>query len=296
MKKGILINDTSGEHHIGCDTVVDNIKRLSANVGIEIFASFTRQNVKNRIPKLKEAIHSCDIVIVNGEGSLHDSYGRNFLVTLLKLIPKGKKAVLINSLWYKMGQVADMNKFSLISFREQRSFNEFYNTYIKLQKKIYCIPDVIFAVDIEGNDNIGYGDSVSGNISNRLSKHDNYFPLDYKRTFKAKTYHQEFFADDVQYYIKWLKTLDLHVTGRFHGLCLSAIAGTPFLVFPSNAEKIEALLHDMGCSELLIKSTDEIYNKKELAKELVVEAMNYVPVAKLRIRNLFQLIGDIANE
>ena len=297
FKTGILINDTSqNEHHIGCDNVIVNIKRLSKEIGIDITSSFTRQHVANKIPALKEAINKCDIVIVNGEGSLHDSYGKRFLIGILQLIPNGKKAVLINSLWHEMGKIPNMDKFSLISFRETKSCCKFILDHPELQSRTYITPDVIFALDIEHKNIIGYGDSVYGNKASQLSQKGNYFPLDYKRKATAnfpKEIH-EYKPSDVQDYIRWLKTLDLYVTGRFHGVCLSAIAGTPFLAFPSNAQKIEAIISNMvGTDELLIKKLEDVDNKKEIAQKLSFKIHQYAINAKEQIHNLFKNIGDL---
>lgn len=296
MRKGILVNDTSSEHHIGCDTVVANIKRLSKEVGIEITQTFTRQQVRNKL--CKEAFKTCDIIIVNGEGSLHDGYGRGFLTDVVSMIPDGKPAVLINSLWYNMGKVSNMNKFSIISFRETRSYNEFIANYPELKDKTMIVPDVIFALEIP-IERIGTGDSVYSNKANELSVCDNYFPLDYKRTSKAQFPNkiETYKPNDVYIYIKWLKSLNLYITGRFHGVCLSAIAGTPVLAIVSNTKKIEALLQDMtGISDsynLIITTLTDIDNKKEIAIKLSAKVHQYALDAKDRIKNLFVLIGNI---
>jgi len=293
MKTAILINDTSKERHLGCDAVIKNIFHLCKINQIEVIATFTRPDVKGRSSKVISAINSCDIVIVNGEGSLHDSYGRNFFLPLLNMIPKGKKAVLINSVWHNMGEVKDLDKFSLISVRERNSFDELITMYPR-HDKVYIVPDVIFYTEVPDKLNIGHGDSVKGNITSKLNGHNNYFPLDYRRKFKTKYNEIALKNDDIKSYLKWLKTLDLYITGRFHGVCLSALAGTPFLAFASNAKKIEGILRNMRCEELLIKSLDEIETKKELAFKLAPRAHLYAIDAKRKIEALFKNIRDIA--
>ena len=53
-------------------------------------------------------------------------------------------------------------------------------------------------------------------------------------------------AADEARYLALLGRARMHVTGRFHGICLSLVTGTPFLTTGSNSWKIEALLADAG--------------------------------------------------
>jgi len=292
-KLGILINDTSSEYHIGCDTVIYNIKRLCELNGIQITQTFTRRDV--RVPnKCDQAIKDCDIVIINGEGSLHDAYGRNFLQPLLNMIPDGKKTILINSLWYNMGKIEGIEKLKLITLRETDSYIRFRKDYPNYKYTVKIVPDIIFALPLSLT-NIGYGDSVYGNKTNMLNCHGNFFPLDYRRqSTPGKSI--ELKADNVYAYLKWLKSLDLYITGRFHGVCLSAMAGTPFLALPSNAGKIEAILKDMGCQDLLINSVEEKDQKIQVAQNLAPLAYEYAQKAREEITHLFKIIRRITYE
>jgi hypothetical protein len=51
---------------------------------------------------------------------------------------------------------------------------------------------------------------------------------------------------DEQHYLRELSRTKLHVTGRFHAVCLSMVTETPFLAVRSNSWKVEALLDDCG--------------------------------------------------
>jgi hypothetical protein len=291
MKTAILINDTSGEHHIGCNAVVATIKRLCKEREIEITQTFTRQDVRLDSPKLKEAITSCDIVIINGEGSCHDQYGRNWLIPLLQMLPN-KKAVLINSVWYNMGKVEGIEKLALISFRESNSYMDFMTHHNFIPAII--TPDVIFAVKPELF-NIGYGDSVFGNKTAILNKHDNFFPLDFRHPTSKARYLMNMKENSVDTYLAWLSTLNLYITGRFHGVCLSAIAGTPFLAMASNAHKIEGILKDMNCEELLIGSMEDVPQKIVLAQSIAYRPYQYAIEAYNKVHKLFDKIEVIVN-
>ena len=76
MKQAVILNDTSFESHHGCEVVVENIKRLLFKNGIETISTNSvgvdwEQN-KVFIRKLCES----DIVVVNGEGTIHHSQPR----------------------------------------------------------------------------------------------------------------------------------------------------------------------------------------------------------------------------
>ena len=290
-RKAILINDTSNEQHIGCNAVIRNIKLLCKINGIEITKTFTRQDVNNRF--CIQAIKDCDIVIINGEGSLHDGFGQRWLTLLLTMIPEGKKTVLINSVWHNMGKIEGINKLALISVRESNSYDSIKKDYPGLH--IYITPDVIFYTELPKELNIGYGDSNNGSVTSKLNTHGNYFPLTYRKK-GCCNYPLALNPKSMKSYLNWLSSLDLHITGRFHGVCLSAMAGTPFLAFESNARKIEGILKSMGCKNLLIKSLDEVEKKKELAIKLIPKAYLYAKVAKQNIEGLFKKIRNITYE
>ena len=97
----------------------------------------------------------------------------------------------------------------------------------------------------------------------------------------------------LQTYLIWLQSLDLYVTGRFHGLCLSALMGIPFLALSSNSHKIQAILKDMKCSELLITDIKKVANKKQQAIESLPKVYKYVQEAKKKIELLFEKIAQL---
>ena len=76
MKKAIIINDTTNELHHGCEMVIFNIKKLLKTNGIEVIGSnlagFNWRSNKELLNKMKTA----DLVLVNGEGTLHHAQDR----------------------------------------------------------------------------------------------------------------------------------------------------------------------------------------------------------------------------
>lgn len=299
MKNVLLINDTSEECHIGSCNVIKNICYLCKQNNMRVSNTCTRHFITDQSPsKMKTALDSAEIVIINGEGSLHHHPRRNtkWFPKILDRIPKDKKIVLINSLWQRMDNLGKesieifLDKIDLIAVRETYSYNDMIRLYPKTEK-IIVIPDIIFATEfLEAK--VGYGDSVDRKKRKMLKEKNNYLPLSY---IEAGTYLdiKKINLPSIIPYVTWLKSLELYVTGRFHGLCLSAMVGTPFLVFPSNSHKIEAILDDMNCPELLIHSLDEVEQKKEIAIQSISKAYNYANNAKGKIKNLFKKIGEL---
>jgi len=176
-----------------------------------------------------------------------------------------------------MGKFFDM--CDIISFRETLSGQEFIDNYGKTDR-MFIVPDVIFATKIPDL-NIGFGDSVVEETDEFLKEFYNYFPMHNSKT------------PDLNAYLLWLKSLDLHITGRFHGACLSILVGTPFFAIKSNSHKIEGLLKDMKCEHLLTDGAKPV-NIKNL--DLIVlrgRMKEYRIEAKERIEELFYRIGRL---
>jgi len=268
-----LINDTSNERHIGSFEVMDSIRKLCKRSHLKIECTMTRQEVVNSNKMTEQRMSSVDLVIVNGEGTMHR--GAIFLNHVLEALPKYKKAILINSVWDKMYIENEdlLKKFEFITVREGMSYHSLKRIYPETQ--IMLIPDIIFSVVPEEGGIIGYGDSVLSTLKVATSNKKNFFPMQ-----------PDAVSPDVHAYLTWLKTLELHVTGRFHGVCLSIMAETPFLAFPSNSHKTEGILQDMGAPDLLIGSFKEIEEKKELAKEKITLMQAYKENAKKKLETL----------
>jgi len=295
IKKVLLINDTSHEAHIGSRSVINVIRQLCAKYKIFLHNTLTRQQIKEfEKEDLKEIIERNDIVLINGEGSLHHHprTATKFFPEIMKLIPIEKKTVLINALWEKMnykGIKEDIKKLDLISFRESLSYNDFHSNFEHDNTRI--VPDLIFYNNFDNINKIGYSDSVKKEMRDTFKRKDTYMPLNY---IHVGTYlsPKELTYPSLNSYILWLKNLELFITGRFHGVCLSVLAGTPFLAYKSNSHKIQGLLKDMNCSicEISKKNHEKEYENK--AKEVFPKTHEYLINSKEKIDELFQ---DIAN-
>ena len=248
MKTAILLNDTSYESHIGSRTVVDSFDYLCKKYDIKVIKKYTRAQCIELIREIIPLFDKVDLILINGEGSLHHHPRPStaFFKIIMRYIKKRHKVVLFNTLWQDMkykGLSKHLRKINLISVRESYSYEELVKKYPK--EKLIITPDLIFHNEFKSEDRskIGYGDSVNHKIRSSFKRKANYFPLNFihSGTYKNPT---SLNYPSLQSYVTWLESLDLYITGRFHGVCLSAIAGTPFLSYPSNSHKIEGILHD----------------------------------------------------
>ena len=296
MKQAILVNDTSHEAHIGSKNVVKVIDTLCEKNNIEIIRKLSRPEIGGEGFDIDSALSKGELIIINGEGSLHDHprVSTAFFPYIMNNLRENQKAILINAVWQNMDYYeikSHIKRLDLISFRESYSYNNFKENFI--HSNLYIIPDFLFYFDdIDKRQIIGYGDSVLHRIRSTFKREDNYFPLGF---IDSGSYRDPDAVNipSIYAYITWLKTLDLYITGRFHGVCLAVLANVPFLTYNSNCHKIEGLLCDMGCEELLIKTKKDIRKKKEIAKELLPRAQLYLKSAKFKIENLFERISEL---
>lgn len=275
QKNAILLNDTSGESHVGCSQVITNIRLVCEANSIHITRTFTRQQIV-KDPRFSVVAHASDLIIVNGEGSLHHSPEcTESLLGISSKVPK----ILINSVWEKMYCCEDLlRNFFQISVRESRSFQEMKE--IVSMDKVRIVPDMIFySTGALEPQKLGYSDCVMPFVSSTLRKRSNYFPLQTEAS-----------SPDIHAYIAWLKSLDLYVTGRFHGVCLAMMLGIPFLAIPSNSFKIEGLLEDCNCTELMIRGLSEVEKKRGEAMQAVEKTLKYSSLAKGRIVDFFKRV------
>lgn len=100
-KRAILLNDTSGNNHWGCELTIRVLRENLARRGINLVVGIPIRTEWNTAG-FREAIRGADIVIVNGEGSLHGS--RDFAKEMLRVVEmreKHQSFFLINSVYGK---------------------------------------------------------------------------------------------------------------------------------------------------------------------------------------------------
>jgi|SaaInlStandDraft_7_1057024.scaffolds.fasta_scaffold81086_1 polysaccharide pyruvyl transferase WcaK-like protein len=174
LKKAVILNDTSFEDHHGCELVMENIHRLLKNNNIQVIATNPTNvdwfNNKHFVKKISKA----DIVIVNGEGTLHHAQPRaKNLITIGKYVKENFRipVVLINTTYQDNGDdfAEYLKYFDLIYVRDKLSQIELsrYNISSKV------VPDLTYYSTYNQNkenskNRIGVTDSVNTKLSEKL--------------------------------------------------------------------------------------------------------------------------------
>lgn len=148
MKTAILINDTSTKAHLGCRVVVSQIAQLAKSVGIRIATSASVHTDWREHPLLLASMRTADLVIVNGEGTLHD--GTRQARALAEVAPfckaAGVPSVLINSV-YERNDAAiakACQAFEKIYVRESVSGYEARQVGLEVE----VVPDLTLSSDV----------------------------------------------------------------------------------------------------------------------------------------------------
>ncbi len=269
----IVMNDTSRRSHHGCSRVMRLLNLGLARHGVQVIHHSMARSDWTREKGFAEALGQADLIVINGEGTLH--HGREAGRTLLNVIPaakaKGVPVALINALWQDNPPdwLDLLSGAALIATRDHRSAAE-----LSKLDNVRSLPDLSLSAGTEPQlgprDRLYFGDSVRWSTRRALAlaakrlKADALLPTKTRASslwtgkpfgpWLSAAYHgaAPFGLPPLQLaatetdYLRFLGRARMHVTGRFHGICLSLVTGTPFLTTGSNSWKIEALLADAG--------------------------------------------------
>lgn len=178
MKKAVLLNDTSYDHHYGCEVVMQNIRKALDARGIEVLYACPVGRDWKADSLCLSAIQTCDIVIVNGEGTIHHSKEKGkWLVEAASHADKlGKPAVLFNATYQENDEsfIPYLKAFHRIYVRESFSQRELHNQGVQSA----IVPDMTFYSSYPeadpqahfGEPLVGFSDSATSSIARRLYK------------------------------------------------------------------------------------------------------------------------------
>lgn len=274
-----IINDTDVDgYHFGCVRVMSTIRKQLVQRGLKPLGTIkVGLNWREANPALIRAV---DILIINGEGTLHhgSKKGLWMIEAARDVMDRGGKVAIINALWQDNPDswgdlIKDVN---ILACRDSRSSAKLEEL---TRRDVRCFGDLsLFGpVSLSEHPRFGVlvGDSVHSSVTTKLAEFSNLVPdaqlvpvtssLKFvsprltglrlaARTFyarqKQKRYLSRFpsalFVDNEAEYTELLSKKMLSVTGRFHAVCLSIATRTPFIAISSNSWKIEALIEDIG--------------------------------------------------
>jgi exopolysaccharide biosynthesis predicted pyruvyltransferase EpsI len=266
----LLLNDTSDQDHPGCRLVVKNTHGLCRRHGLHITSSVPHDTVITR-DLLDGRLDAVDIVMLNGEGTMHDDARKaeELLDAVARTKRLGKKAVLYNTLWQnnrRLNQYLDC--FDLIFARESYSARQIQEAGFDCS----VVPDMVFATSA---DNIPARRQVSDPVTLVLDSVKKDICVDLAR-FAAKNRYQfmpmhkkNYILIKKHFILNWtvrhrkllgtcqsdidfinkIAECDRLISGRFHGLCLGILLKKQVVAVSSNTHKIEGLFYDAGIPE-----------------------------------------------
>lgn len=274
--KVLVVNCTKSEGHHGCSRVYENTNTNLRKRGVnEIFYIPTEDDPLSEVHKSK--FEDADVIIVNGEGSIH--HGRKKAKSLL-LVGKlakslGKKSFLINSTIQDnpisfYDHLRDFDKIFVRDSFTKNHINDYHDDVI-------VVPDISFWSESINNNSrkmIGFVCNVNTDITLQLYKSSKRNKHEMLSIFETDTFVGNNISDsmigkkdlilrplkvlNVKNYLKnvatvenhnlfsnWIASKELLITGRYHALCFSINNLTPFLVTESNSYKVQGLLYDI---------------------------------------------------
>lgn len=247
--------------------VVATIEEQLAQRGCEIVGRSTKDE---HWEKYRKQLEDCDLVVVNGEGSLH-SNNRKELLEIAVDYP----SVLIN---FSLDKYTDFpkyaaSKFKLVAARESLSAHE-WKKFTGEQPIV--VPDLSLMQDVplEGAiEDVGLFDSVV----QQGWKQGWQSPFDHH-------YENGNFVLSAQRYRRW-------VTGRFHGICLGLILDKALSTYPSNTHKNQGIMFDAGLFDRFYSTREEALENIPL--EPKKGQYDYVVLARSAIPKLFDRITSL---
>jgi hypothetical protein len=221
-----------------------------------------------------EALGRCEVVVINGEGTLHDGApaGARLLSVLDHPAAQGRPVALVNALWERNPSDWDgwLRRLALAAARDSASAEAMRSGGAE---GVRWLPDLSLSAPAEvaagPRAGIVVGDSVRAEARRPLARAAQRLGADYVPTktltspawrwgparaalwrayngvWTGRVPRFEMMPDEASYLAR-IARAEGHVTGRFHAVCLSMLTGTPVLALASGTSKIERLLRDAG--------------------------------------------------
>lgn len=261
-----LVNDTNGPH-AGCQLVTEAFRYQLGRVGVELLGTVPK--VVKSVDRYPDFVRQADLVIVNGEGSIHHG-ARQELVELASRFP----AILVNCVYQQNPPNAALGHFALITARESKSAAAFAEHGVQAE----VIPDVMLTaptlisfpharpvLDVGVTDNV----------------------LQPREGISALV--GEGRAID---YIATLSNYRRLCIGRFHGILIAASLGIPFSAWASNTHKTEAVMSDMGVPHLFATTREDAL--RLVPGTLPPSIPDYIASGRAKVEGLFDRLESLA--
>lgn len=334
MKRAILINNTESENHHGCYTVINQIKKLLKKKSIKlVYSHDTNLGFENYLSLIKKRDIKFDLLIINGEGSLHSSSKKAKEIIEIGYWTKkvlNKSVILINSVFQNNDQIliSKIKSFDLIYVRDKFSQKYLSNNNIECN----YVPDLVFSynkrVKSINSKKIVFTDSVFRNLSHDLFnlqksfKNTQFIPLSTRPSiffFKAYTrFIVRYYILKIPFIFKKYKNIDyeiqkkylnyysfineisnakINICARYHAIVFSLIFRVPFVAIKSNTHKVESLLNEIGLENRLIKIEELKFNNiikfSSYSNQEIDLIENFIKKSKIKIKDMFTEIKKV---
>jgi polysaccharide pyruvyl transferase WcaK-like protein len=329
----VLLNDTSFAAHHGSRHVIETIRSCLSDRGTEITASVASGKAWNEMGAVLQAIEAADVIVINGEGTLHHGAEAGDLLMNAVNHPlcREKPLVLINTLWQDNPEswTELVKDIDLIVVRDGRSQNALASAGLSVS----LCPDLSFYRRFPAHgeplsQRTAFGDSVYRDVSEQLmSAYCAFHGPKIYLPIRSSHRHQELARGlsfrgridnlkhrakvtarrlldsgyrqlpNVEAYVSELSTCSFHITGRYHAACLSIVARVPFVAVASNSWKIEALVDDIGLDRKRIVSSTAAAVKQGMLPYHPAELDNikaWLGLSRVRTESLFDTITQLA--
>jgi hypothetical protein len=256
VKTIYLFNDTGRVNHAGCRAVMRSIRRHLR--GFKIIAA---HRVNQKVIDY-DAMAACDIVLVNGEGTIHhDRRVGNFLLEALRQGQEmGKTTVLVNALYqqYQLDYADVLKRLDFFAVRESLSAKFARRAGGKPKVLLDSAADPTFITYREPPKRPKHGILV-GETHIKSPCHgflEQY--RDYKRLRLRGTLNE---------CVAILRKATCYITGQHHGVYAAGIAGIPFVAIPSNSHKIQGLIQWSGLPIPICRRQEDLQPAIDFALE-----------------------------
>lgn len=269
-RSAFLVNDTSVSGHPGCVTVMSVIKDSLEARGITVSGRWPMGAEPQFGLELSPALRQAHVVVVNGEGTLHNTAARPGARRLLHAIKRIRGATsapifLINATIENLRS----RDFSVLQHCERLFLRDTRSCRYAEANGLSAViaSDLCFSARL-GPAMKGEGKVVTDSTLPEVSRLLRRQAIVYEATFLPMQ------RSRFKSMMRWTVTPGAHersairyfssiaaaqsvVTGRFHAAVFSLMSETPFLAVRSNTAKIESLLLEaLGTPERLIQTGD----------------------------------------
>lgn len=243
-----LANDTTDVPHAGCKAVMRSLMAAIAGAGLTVIG----RHVTGTRDLDEAAFAAADVVLINGEGTIHHSGPRAlFLLSLIQRArDQGKRVCLVNTLFqqYDCPQDDILAGLSLLTVREPRSAafaRRYGGTPVVL---LDSAADPAFLARGKAR-RLKDGRLIGGAHPHGL------IPDAFAGFPGEKLGLRRLPFEDI---VATLRGAELYLTAQHHGVYAAALAGCPFVTTPSNSHKIEAFVDWTGLPIPVCLRKDEI--------------------------------------